>query len=460
MSAQLTICLGKTGDILTLLPLLQSEATSGPVPLMVSKAYSSVLEGVSYVNPIVFDGDAHEVSRAATEASKLTSSYRFAQVCGPPSEVRKHILDRHPDIKDGVMRGDSFEKSLWDLCGSWGAFGKGLPLVFDRRSPEREKALIDSLIPKEKSITKKKVCLVSTGRQLGQKPPENGFRWKDLVMLVLDAGLKPRHRWQIIDLDNVTAERFYDLLGLYERASLIVATDNAPLHLAYGCPKLPVCALIQDKPTMWCGSAWRPNHIFHCRYSDFPDRAVEMMQCVWGLGMAGDPFWERRAGGNKIVHVWSQYEVDDANRHRHEAAVASWKEAYHRDQCWVNCKIDRGAFGRDSESMKFEGGRYPLLKDVLRAAGHRAKSVDDIVVTRADTCVNRVQHGYAHRILRSPEGDTHSPWIDMVCFPKTSLERLGELPDLVMGPDPYWAEVLAKWAGVEEIENAVWRVEK
>jgi len=456
-SHPLTVCLGKTGDILTLLPLLLTEATDGHRPsLMVSKRYADVLEGVSYVHPVVFDGEAHEVERAVKLADTMSTNVRPCQVCGPMGEIRKWVLDRNKDVKDGMMLGDSFQKSIWQLCGRWQDFSKGYPLVFDRRSPEREQSLVEKY-----STPKKKLILVSTGRQPKQATDDGHFQYKDLLMLLLE---RFKRLYQVVDLDEVVAERFYDLLGLYERATMLIASDNAPLHLAHAVSKMPVCALISDrtadgKPSPWNGSAWRGTHVFHCRYSDFALRAAEMIGVIEAQGFPGDPFFARKTPGPKWVHVWSQYEVNKDTAKRHELAKQTWQARYHNDKSWVSCKIDRGAFGRDSEAFGMEGGRYPFLKDVLRAAALRARPDDMIVVTRADTCFTDVplRHGWATRTMRSEDGDTYHPSLDLLVFPRATLERVNELPDLVMGPDPNWPQVVREWAGGEEIEGAVWR---
>lgn len=463
MSSPLTVCLGKTGDILTLLPILKHESTpQHPAPLMVSKDFASVLEGVSYVAPIVFEGGAHELDRAVAEATKITPEFRVAQVCGAPDMLKRQVTGRNAQIKDGKFLGDSFQKSLWQLCDHWGDFTKGWPLVFDKRSPERERDLVDQFLCVEKkngdrALTKHRIMLVSTGRQPGVATDEGHFKFKPLLMTLINLAFK--RGWHIVDLDKIKAERFYDLLGLYEKANVLVATDNAPLHLAYACPDLPVCALISDKPTLWNGSAWRPNHIFHCRYGDFADRAAEMIDAIEGLGLAGDVFWSRKIQGRKNVHVWSQYEVNQDNAERHSLAKSNWERRYHQDGNWIDCRIDRGAFGRDSEQLKMQGGRYPFLKDVLRAGAQRSSTGDLIVLTRADTCFTDapVREGWSNRLLKDERGDFHSPWVDYVAVPHSAMERLGELPDLVMGPDLYWSDVLKEWSCVPEVEGIVWK---
>lgn len=463
MTHALTVCLGKTGDLLTLLPILKQESTlQHPSPLMVSRDFASVIEGVSYVSPIVFEGGAHELDRAVAEATKITPQFRVAQVCGDPAMLKRQVLNRRPEIKDGKFLGDSFQKSLWQLCDHWGDFTKGWPLVFDKRSPEREQALIEKhlFVPRRGggfAMTKSRVMLVSTGRQPGVATDAGHFAFKRLLMLLLNKCFN--RGWLIVDLDSIVAERFYDLLGLYEKANVLVATDNAPLHLAYACPDLPVCALISDKPTLWNGSAWRPNHIFHCRYGDFAERAEEMIAAIEGLGLAGDHFWAKKIQGRKNVHVWSQYEVNQDNAERHSFAKSNWERRYHKDGNWIDCRIDRGAFGRDTENMKMQGGRYPFLKDVLRAGAQRSSSGDLIVLTRADTCFTDapIREGWSNRLLKDERGDFHSPWVDYVAVPHSAMERLGELPDLVMGPDLYWSDVLSSWSNVPEISDIVWK---
>jgi hypothetical protein len=462
----LPICLGKTGDLITLLPLLKMKAADGPpIPLMVSKDYAAVLEGVSYINPVIFDGGVNEIERAFKEAQKLASKVTFAQVCGPPSELKKCVLDPRPETPSGKFRGSSFQLSLWDCMGHFADFNKGWPLVFDRRNPEREKALKEkwmTLGEIEKKRNAAKLILVSTGRQPGKKPSPTDFKYKDLLMLVLKLAF--RRGYRVIDLDEVVAERIYDLLALYEEAHAIVATDNAPLHLTYAVSKLPVLALCSDKPQLWNGSAWRPSHIWHSRYADFPERVSELVEAIEGINSVSSFPWQRKIEGPKNLHVWSQYEVNDDNRHRHQTAVQSWQSRYQTDGNWISCAVERGALGFDSEHLpggsKFEGGRYPFVKSVLGLAAQRAKPDDTIVLTRAETCLNGpMAHGYSYRTIRTKNGDRHSPWIDLISFPRRTLDRVGELPDLVMGPDQAWAEVVANWAGVPEVENAVWRAE-
>lgn len=469
MTGSLPICLGKTGDLITLLPLLRMTAKDGPVPLMVSKDYASVLEGVSYVKPIIFDGGVNEIERAYKEAQKMGAKPVVAQVCGPMVEVKKYVLDPRHETPNGRFRGSSFQFSLWDCLGHFSDFNKGWPLVFDRRSPEREEALKEKWLTAGERGGKKncgKLILVSTGRQPGKKPTLNAFKYKELLMLVLKLAFKPRGNagYRILDLDEVVAERIYDLLALYEKAHCLIATDNAPFHLAYGVPNLPICALASDKPSPWNGSAWRPNHIFHSRYSDFPERVAALVGAIESINTSGSVFWQRKTSGPKTLHVWSQYELTEDNKARHQVAVQSWQQRYQEDGNWISCPIERGAIGIDSEHMpngkKLDGGRYPLVKSVLGMAAQRAKPEDTIVLTRAETCFNGpVPHGYSYRSIRTKEGDTHSPWIDLISFPCGTLERRGELPDLIMGPDQHWAEVVANWAGVQEQSDVCWRAE-
>jgi hypothetical protein len=309
-----------------LLPCLRVMAKDAPIPLMVSKDYASVLEGVSYVKPIIFDGGVNEVERAYREAQKLCPKVVMAQVCGPMAEIKKYVLDPRPETPDGIFRGSSFQLSLWDCLGHFADFNKGWPLVFDRRNPEREKALKEKWLTTgeiEKKRNAAKVILVSTGRQPGRKSLPTDFRYKDLLMLVLKLAF--RRGYRVVDLDEVVAERIYDLLALYEEAHCLVATDNAPLHLSYAVPNLPVCGLIGDRPSLWNGSCWRASRISHCRYGDFPERIGDMVGAIEAINSSSSFPWQRKIEGPKTLHVWSQYEVNDDNRHRHQTAVHSFR---------------------------------------------------------------------------------------------------------------------------------------
>lgn len=263
--SNILVALDKTGDIINLFPLLHAEPETR---LMVLRDYAPLFEGLSYSEPIIFDGQFHELGRAMKDAKAITPDVRSVTFTGDADTVKTFTFAPTGTPK---ATASSFAKEAWKIAGRIDLWNAQPKLIFDKRSPEREAALLNSVCPLKRG-PKRKLMLVSAG---GVSSP---FQHRELLMTLLT--LKFKAKYDIVDLSQVKAERFYDLLALYERADVLVATDSAPLHLAQACPDLPVVAFVNDKPTLWRGSPWRSNHVFHCRYSDFPARAVEMLSRI------------------------------------------------------------------------------------------------------------------------------------------------------------------------------------
>ena len=445
--------LGALGDIVNLLPLLWHDAQSGQLSaLMVAKKYADVLEGCSYVTPIIFDGEPHEIERAYLEARQISGDVRCCQVNGPEDQVRRFSFE--PSGAPHAVQ-DSFSKESWRLAGHINLWSQNLPLVFDQRDAHREQRLLKQLEVKD-SVAPVVIAVD------GQSSP---FGYKQLLLELIRGRVKKR---KIVDIGQVRAERFYDLLALYETAHFIVASDSAPLHLAQAALKTPVIALVNDRPTYWHGSPWRPNHLFHCRYSDFPRRAVEMLEAIEGLLHRGSYFCANHAVRN-IVHVWSEYEGAALTE-----AVKSWQREYPYN--WIRCPIEPGVFGRDSRIILKDPKRLPYLRDVIRAALMRAKDGDIICLTRNDSLfpvglsealkdVSDDKPFYGHRIDRN----YWHPTPDLFAFtPAWWKAHRNDVPDMIMGRDYHWPRVLLELfkahggtelrCGVQKIETPVTEV--
>lgn len=450
MTPRLYITLGRAGDILNVLPLLYLDAQAGQrSALMVGKDYAPILEGCSYVDPVIFDGQPHELERAYAEAVATGREVICCQVNGPPEAVAKLSYGSR-SLAHATT--ESFQKEVWKIAGRLEDWRNQPPLVFDRRNPEREAALCRLLNPK------KKVILVST------KGTSSPFPYPDLLLKLLR--LEFTKGYQVIDLANFQAERIFDLLAVFEKAHCLVTTDSAPLHLAYACPKLPVVALVNDRPLLWNGACWRPNHIAHVRYRDFPRRAVPLLEAIGDIGgLRG--FARLHAPGRKIIHVWSEYEAGDPGRNA--SALDTWLEASSNTRAWVATPIEVGALGQDSlHSELKDSKRFPYVHDALRLACLRAQDDDLICLTRRDTkfghdlTARLWQHApcFAHRRLEAP--NTHHPAVDLFCFTKAwwRAHQAEYPPRMVLGLDPYWGRCLlelVKKHGGTELTEAVSR---
>jgi predicted GH43/DUF377 family glycosyl hydrolase len=430
MSQQILVCLGKSGDVINILPLAYESAQHGQrIAIMSCEPFASVLDGCSYVDKIVFPGQPTEIDKAMEMAKKISDNVKCLQVVGPPELVKLYAYK--PAGQEHAVT-DSFQKEAWMLAGRFDDWRKNIPLVFDKRDKDREEAFVFAHL----GHRKKKVMLLALG---GSSSP---FQYRDLLTELLT--LKFNRQYDIIDISGIQCERIYDLLGLYEGAGCLVATDSAPLHLARAAGSLPVVALVNDAPSLWHGSSWRANHVGHIRYGDFIHRFRAVADAVSSIGKPG--CWTIRKPAATTIHVWSGYELTEESKERHEAAKSSWVSLYEGGA--VACPVDKGAIGRDSKTQFKEESRFPFVKDVLRLAVGRAGAQDTILLTRHDSKIGGgLPDGpcYSHRTIVGKGGEKLSSHIDLFSFTKAWwLEHQHEYPDMVMGRDLYWGKCLAE----------------
>lgn len=442
---KLYVLLSRTGDLINLLPLALCQSKAQPVAIMASAEFAVVLDGCSYIKKLVFDGGMNELPRAVEQARKLSSDVTVCQLVGDDEVIKKFAFE---PAGGAFSMTDSWAKEAWRIAGKLDLWKLQPPLVFDQRSKEREAALLAKLDAKvnEAQLFDSKNRKKSTKRLIlvavdGMTSP---FKHKALLIELLKLKFWRTHH--VIDLADFKCERIYDLLALYELASVLVAADSAPLHLAWAVRKLPVVALINDRPTPWNGSPWRPTHICHIRYSDFMERALDILDAIHGIGGLGCPFTPRDArNSRRIVHAWSRYEETEQNKARRESARQTWQAAY-KTEDWISCPVEVGAVVKDSANMVKDELRYPLVKDVLRLACLRADDDDVICLTRADTClpdgVTKTILGQVPSFSRRKD----SPAFDLFAFTKAWWRaNQNDLPDMLLGKDIWWHRVMMEF---------------
>jgi len=459
------LLLGRTGDLINCLPILhaESQSTGAPVNLVCCKQYAPLFGGTSYVNCIPFDGQDSELRRAYDEAKKQFDEVVSLQVIGNTQDVND--LTYGPAGFDKAQT-DSFQKEPFWLSKRKDLWAQQARPLFDGRSKARERKLIEQHPLRDKRLN---IFVAADGRS-------SPFAYKTLLMELLRGRFEnssPNRKIEVIDLSEYKADRFYDFIGLLEQAYCLVCIDSAFLHLAHALRDLPVCALTNDSPSLWFGSAWRANHISHIRYSDFPTRAIEMLCAIESIKAPASFFLRDNFVTNqRLIHVYSAYEVSEESKERHMKAIGTWGTTYTQD-CWINCIIEPGACGRDSKNhntVKDETGRYPFLKDVIRLAGYRARDHDVIVLTRCDTCfapnlteqlLNGPLPAYSHRHYRENGNDTWHPMVDLFAFTKHWWnQHREELPDYFLAPDQFWNRTMLDRfikLGAREILEGVYR---
>src|ERR1035437_7673720 len=118
------IILGKYGDVIGILAILYREfQTTGIKPqLVISKDYADILEGCSYVEPVIFDGNFADL-RGAIKFAKQ----RFDEVI---------VLQTYGNDFPIEHKTASFQLDAWVRAGCVEHFDDW-PLVFDERNRRR-----------------------------------------------------------------------------------------------------------------------------------------------------------------------------------------------------------------------------------------------------------------------------------------------------------------------------------
>lgn len=425
--------LSKLGDVIGILPIAYAAHLRGEkVGVMASKEFTDVLDGCSHVEKIVFDDKPWEIAKAVEQAKKICANVVVTQVNGVKEVIEKYAYE--PAGQRHAVT-DSHNREQWRLAGCLKDWGK-VPLVFDRRDKEREQTLL-MILNLHKAGRKKKIMLISGGSA------SSPFPYRNLLLELVN--LKYGKTFNVIDLAEVKAHRFYDLLALYEMAHCLITVDTAHLHLAYAVPTLPVMALIQDRPIYWHGSAWRPSHHFHCRYRDFPWRALELFTAIENIGT------KQTKQISKIIHVYHG--------------------GVRKNDFVKYFPIQPGSCRRDAVNVLDDKEHFPMLQDVIRMIMQVATPENYIVLTREDVQIDGAwkkdgvddlalagKPCYAYRMNRDKDGnDTYFPAVDLFAAPVDFWVKVfPEIPDVVMGADSFCGLLLMqifKKHGAVEIDG-------
>jgi len=227
------------GDILVLLPALKYLARDKTVSLVVNEKYASIASGHEWLNVIPFKGKAQEYKKAMLLAES-GGVPRLAQV---------------GYVKDPRVSG-SWSTDIWIRSGVPIDLYDVLPLELDNRNSVAEQALIDKYIEGDRPL-----ILLNT---IGNSSP---YKFGDGLRQTLAKEFGDY--FQILDLAFVKAKRIIDLMGLYDRACLVISIDTSTLHLT-NANRVPTIALVRDPDDTdtWGQSARRSHWIERLTYSD------------------------------------------------------------------------------------------------------------------------------------------------------------------------------------------------
>lgn len=214
------VALGRFGDIIGILPALRA-LPEKPI-LAVAKEFASVLDGVSYVDPLVLPLAHTELIRAMMALrgrfEKVVVTQMSATGWNPPRVA------------------PSFNQDAWARMGMLDRWNDpSVQLVFDRRDPERERQLIAQHIP---PALARPVLLVNTTSSFSSRFAEGRECMAWLRSIFGEA-------FHIVDLAPIRCTRIYDLVGLMEVADALLTIDTATLHLA-AATRVPTVALLSS----------------------------------------------------------------------------------------------------------------------------------------------------------------------------------------------------------------------
>lgn len=445
------IQLGRIGDILNALPLAwEHRERTGEVPLfMVSKEFETVLEGVSYVEPLAFDGEFTETTLAVYQASKLSADVTLPQIYGQGINYRHEC--------------SSFARESWYRAGAkmpWGS----LPLILDRRDAKREAALYAEVIGDDP----RPFVLMALEGKSSPFPYAKSLKEK-LTWLFKARAIR------VIDISTVKAKRFYDLLGLFEKAKALISIDTGHQHLAAAC-NVPVVALCTRDPSHWHGSPWRPQQIGRFFYDEFPGAWINVFGSIEYPSIHG----------SRIIHAWTDrpwLQQSEATRRRCAVARDSWEMEYKTGR-WIPAEWKPEMITRTAEEI---GDPHPVafVRDLIKHGLSKTYGQNDIVaITNADVCfvpgltgrvlevVSRHGAAFTHRwdFPRIDAPFIHDAQIkqkdggwycgsDAFFMSRWWLEKhLEELGDYVLGRE-YWDQglrQLIKFHGGREIRHAIY----
>lgn len=354
---------GRIGDILNTLPLaLRHFQQTGEVPFyMVASQFKGILEGVSYVEPVIFPGPFEHCIAALYMARQITSNISLCQIYG-----------------QGIMNlamETSFIRESWACANAdvpWGT----LPLVIDQRDRTREARLIGDLV---QQAAGRKIVLVATG---GISSP---FPYGKTLLAGLQSQLDP-DIFMVINLAAFKCEQFFDFLGLYEIAHCLVSVDTGFQHLA-PASDIPVISIINPSPSKWHGSAWRPQHTARFYYHEFPQTINNF---ALAIAVVDAREWARRPD---LIHVFADWRdtTDEDTERRRRVALDSWEmesqfsATYGRDY-WQHVDVTREDCTRDG-TIVGDAVRMPFIRDVISHGLQRATKPTDVIVwSNADIC--------------------------------------------------------------------------
>jgi hypothetical protein len=342
--------LGRYGDILNILPFVESMRRMRPT-LVVAEEFKQIGQSISYADVISFPGQYHQHAAALDfVAGKKFGKLYTPQVYGDGIFVSETTESFCAESYARVHQLQGFLDGKFDQIN------------IDRRHLPDESRLVEKYLPRNGLPN---ILVNVTGGHSSPFPHGRDYLGR----------LQTRFtgRVNVINLAAVHANRFTDLLALYDNASALVTADTGTLHLA-GAHRIPYVAFIQDSRP-WLGAHTRGNCVARIRYRSaghWVDYVPNIIEAILS-----------KPGGRRIVHVYSKHvSSDPKTRRRLRVARQSWITSYQLGN-WTELAIADSALPR---MFQDKTRRLPFVKDLIDRACEGAADNDLIVLTNADVC--------------------------------------------------------------------------
>ena len=222
--------LGRYGDILNILPMVEYKARTRPVNLFVSTEFASPFVDLPYCNTHALPFRFEQVKAAIEHVSRLEGELIISQVWGdhqPSPRTANFCFDSWTTLSEGEPR----SSTRWEF---------GRPCL--TRCPRREAELLSHVDVPPGGI------LVNLS---GQSAPMKDAH--SLYASIL------RHLPHVVNLGSLKASRLQDLLCLYDKYHTLITVDTATLHLAKNHTGLRIVQLRPDHGWDWSKAPRMPN---------------------------------------------------------------------------------------------------------------------------------------------------------------------------------------------------------
>ena len=401
------------GDFLSLLPLIYHEAQQGKKCALVGpKELAPWFHGIGYCDFIT--NPTNLPMYKTTSKENRIGDATFKEVIAAPDPLPAPTTD-------------SWQKDQWKWLNRLHLWKENLPLVFDKWSNSQSDGHSLPL-----------VLIAPNGRS-------SPFPYMALLEKLVSA--LGQFNYSFLE-DKLSPSR---VLIWMRQAHCLITPDTMHLHLARACPDLPVFALVNDavdsRGMLWQKSAWQPNHVFHCLYSDWPKRALEMLDLIPNAKTG----LEQRAK-NLYVQVTSSLDPQDEKVTRLPAHI----------------EIHPGTFGRSAKHGSVKDPlAYPYFKDCIRAAVLGMSVNQYVVVSRGATHLGLPRPDesgdafFSRRVIRRGDTEEAHPAYDLFAFTKEFWQAHGgDLADVLWSDEYGWTQLVAAWMrkhGAKEVNGVCWR---